>query len=239
MHPPPSKRTTIEKLLADPRYWNPKHPEHASVKAEATRAFRDANPETADATPTSTIHVRAYTRRHNGRIIQVSDYDRGATIARSPAAQLSPSENGLAALRQSEGFRDESYLDSALNGTIGYGHKIKPGESFPNGVTRAQAERMFDADVAEAGAAVRRLVKAELTQAQFDALASLVYNVGAGAFSRSKMLRKLNAGDLTGAATEFDDWDKITNPKGEPERDDGLTNRRRREKNLFVNGEYR
>src|SRR4051812_10253686 len=112
MHPPPSKRTTIEKLLADPRYWNPKHPEHASVKAEATRAFRDANPETADATPTSTIHVRAYTRRQNGRIIQVSDYERGATIARH-ATTISPSQKGLATLRQSEGFRDESYLDSA------------------------------------------------------------------------------------------------------------------------------
>jgi lysozyme len=97
---------------------------------------------------------------------------------------------------------------------------------------------MLEADVAEATAAVRRLVKVDLTQGHFDALVSLVYNAGSGAFANSKMLRKLNAGDVNGAATEFDDWNKITNKDGKPEPDKGLTARRRREKTIFLNGAY-
>jgi len=237
--PPTDTRKSIERILADPRYWDPAHPEHEAVKAEATRVFRTAYPDPVAPATTATIHVRAYTRRQNGRIIQVSDYDRGTTIARSPASTMSPSEEGLIFLKQNEGYEKGAYLDKADKNTIGYGHKIRPGESFPNGVTREQAEHMFRADVAEAVAAVRRLVKFDLTQSQFDALVSLVYNVGSGAFAKSKMLGKLNAGGVSGAATEFDDWDRITSKEGKRVPEDGLTSRRRREKNLFLNGEYR
>src|SRR4051812_35729080 len=131
---PPSKRTTIEKILGDPRYWDAKHPEHAAVKAATTQAFGDASPEPADRAPTATIHVRGYTRRHNGRIIQVSDYERSATIARSPASQMSPSAEGLDFIKRRERFKPAVYLDVASHDTVGYGHKIRAGESFPNGV---------------------------------------------------------------------------------------------------------
>ncbi|MGE5537816.1 MAG: lysozyme [Gemmatimonas sp.] len=235
---PPKHRRTIERILADPRYWDPAHPEHNAMKAEATRAFRAAYPEPAATAPASTIHVRGYTRRHNGRTIEVSDYDRTTTIARSPASAMAPSEEGLAFLKANEGYGDFAYVDRALKNTIGYGHRIRPGESFPTGVSRDQAERLFAADVAEAASAVRRLAKVELTQSQFDALVSLVYNVGSGAFARSRMLGKLNAGDAVGAATEFDDWDKITTENGKPERVPGLTARRAREKSLFLTGAY-
>jgi lysozyme len=73
-----------------------------------------------------------------------------------------------------------------------------------------------------------------LNQAQFDALVSLVYNVGGGDFAKSKMLRKLNAGDYQGAPEEFLDWDHAGG-----ERIPGLTIRRRKEHDLFVKGAYR
>jgi lysozyme len=49
-----------------------------------------------------------------------------------------------------------------------------------------------------------------LTQNQFDALVSLVFNIGGGAFRKSTLLKKLNAGDIQGAADQFLVWNKGT-----------------------------
>ncbi len=49
------------------------------------------------------------------------------------------------------------------------------------------------------------------------------------------MLDKLNAGDIKGAANKFDEYIKVTNPKtGFLEPSQGLINRRKREKELFL-----
>ena len=37
-----------------------------------------------------------------------------------------------------EGFRSTEYLDVAGNRTIGYGHLVGAGESFPGSLTRAE-----------------------------------------------------------------------------------------------------
>ena len=76
---------------------------------------------------------------------------------------------------------------------------------------------------------VLRLVSAELTQSQFDALVSFTYNLGASALARSTLLKKLNAGDYAGAAEEFERWDKCN---GKPLA--GLARRRHAEKSLFL-----
>jgi lysozyme len=55
---------------------------------------------------------------------------------------------------------------------------------------------------------VNAAVKVPITQPQFDALISFVYNVGTGAFLKSTLLSKLNAGDYAGAAAEFPKWNK-------------------------------
>ena len=68
-----------------------------------------------------------------------------------------------------------------------------------------------------------------LTQNQFDALVSLTYNIGSGAFKNSTLLKKLNAGDYKGAANQFDVW---VNAGGK--RLQGLVNRRAKEKELFL-----
>ena len=69
----------------------------------------------------------------------------------------------------------------------------------------------------------------ELTQGQFDALVSFAYNVGSRALSTSTLLKKLNAGDIKGAADEFLRWNK-SGGKVMP----GLTNRRKAERALFL-----
>ena len=59
-----------------------------------------------------------------------------------------------------------------------------------------------------AEAAINGRVTVPLTQPQFDALVSFVFNVGAGAFRKSTLLKKLNAGDYAEATAEFPRWVK-------------------------------
>lgn len=117
------------------------------------------------------------------------------------------SNAGLNLIKQSEGFRAAVYNDAAGRPTIGYGHKLRPGESFPNGITRAQAEQLLIADVATACAAVERLVKVPLIQGQFDALVDFCFNLGRGRLAASTLLRDLNAGDYDAARRQLLLWD--------------------------------
>ena len=79
------------------------------------------------------------------------------------------SSAGLDLLKKSEGFRTHAYLDVAGIPTIGYGHRILPSESFPNGIDEAQASEILVSDLAQAERAVKRLVRVALGQGQFDA----------------------------------------------------------------------
>ena len=114
---------------------------------------------------------------------------------------------GLELLKKSEGFRDLVYSDVAGFRTIGYGHRLKPGDSYAEGITMAQAEAILAADIALAEAAVSRLVSVPLTQGQFDALVDFVFNLGAGRLASSTLLRYLNAGRHTDAAWQLLAWD--------------------------------
>lgn len=143
------------------------------------------------------------------------------------------SARGLALIMRFEGFRDFTYVDAAGKLTIGFGHQLKPGERFDNGVSRTQAEELLAKDAEAACRAVRRLVRVKLAQSQFDALASLVYNIGAGAFSGSTLLKRLNAGCLAAAADEFLRWNKIRRADGYAE-SPGLTARRAAERMMFL-----
>ena len=88
----------------------------------------------------------------------------------------------------------------------GYGTTagVKQGQT----ITKERADELLREDVARFEAQVLRLVKVPLTQGQFDALTSFVYNLGAGNLGNSTLLRLLNAGDYKGAAAQFDRWNK-------------------------------
>jgi len=114
---------------------------------------------------------------------------------------------GLDLIKKSEGFRDRVYLDVAGFPTIGYGHLIKPHESFPNGITEPQAAATLSSDVEDAESAVARLVKVALTQGQFDALVDFCFNLGAGRLAGSTLLRELNVGNYQAAGEQLLAWD--------------------------------
>ena len=114
---------------------------------------------------------------------------------------------GLALLKASEGFRDRVYLD--VNGfpTIGYGHRLLHPESFPKGIVEAQATEILLSDLREAEQTVERMVKATLTQGQFDALVDFVFNMGSGRLYASTLLTDLNANRFEEAASQLLLWD--------------------------------
>jgi GH24 family phage-related lysozyme (muramidase) len=108
------------------------------------------------------------------------------------------SEWGATFIHGKESFVDRVYLDQLGKRTIGWGHLVARGETFPARITRAEGDALFDRDIAWVEAAINRLVTYPVTQRQFDVLASLVFNLGDVKFARSDLLRKLNAGDIGG-----------------------------------------
>lgn len=118
------------------------------------------------------------------------------------------SKEGLALTEQFEGLRLTAYQDVAGVWTIGYGHTgpdVKPGMT----ITQAEAEALLAQDIKKAVDAVNRLVTyVGLTQSQFDACVDFAFNVGVHNLEHSTLLRKLNDGDVAGAAAEFPKWCK-------------------------------
>lgn len=140
------------------------------------------------------------------------------------------SQQGLDLLKQREGFSAVPYWD--FRGySIGYGHLIKPGENLTN-VSREQAEELLRGDVAWAETAVND-AGAALTQPQFDALVSFVYNIGAPAWNKSTIRQKLIAGDMGGAAAEFARWNQAGGKVNS-----GLVARRVQERSQFEGALY-
>ncbi len=140
---------------------------------------------------------------------------------------LTYSTQGLALTEQFEGCSLNAYQDQVGVWTIGYGHTgsdVKPGMT----ITSAQAQALLALDVKSAAACVNNVVAVQLTQEEFDALVDFVFNLGAGAFRNSTMLRELNTGDFTSAAAQFDLWDRAGGAVVA-----GLLRRREAEADLF------
>ena len=137
---------------------------------------------------------------------------------------------GLDLLKRSEGFRSRTYLDAAGIATIGYGHRLLFDDSFPNGITEAQAEKILSSDLWGAEQAVQRLVQVTLTQGQFDALADFTFNLGAGKLASSTLLKELNAGQYDAAREQLLRWDHVGSQENA-----GLKARREAEFQLWGN----
>jgi GH24 family phage-related lysozyme (muramidase) len=131
-----------------------------------------------------------------------------------------------------EGKRLRQYKDAG-GFSIGYGHRIRPGEDFSGGISNQRAMELLAKDTLEAAQAVQRLVKVRLSGNQFAALTDFMYNAGSGdKVANSTLLRKLNSGDYAGAAAEFERWNKVMTDHGY-EASDALTKRRLGERALF------
>ena len=147
------------------------------------------------------------------------------------------SQAGLEFIAGYEGYSSTIYKDVAGLETIGYGHLIKPGEDFSNGVTEVQGLVLLKQDAQFAVNGVNRYTTVSLNQNQFDALTSFTFNVGAGALRNSTLLRMVNAGNLGAIPNSFMMWNKAR-VNGVLTPVQGLTNRRTAESNLYINGTY-
>jgi lysozyme len=139
------------------------------------------------------------------------------------------SQRGLDLIKKYEGFSAHAYkpVPGEKFWTVGYGH-YGPDVHPTTHVTLSHATRLLRADVRDAERAVDRLVKVPINQNRFDALVSLCYNIGSGAFAGSTVLRELNRRHYVRAALGFGMW-----VRGANGRLPGLVKRRAAEARLF------
>jgi len=147
------------------------------------------------------------------------------------------SPSGIGLIKKFEGLHKQTsegdvraYRCPAGRWSIGWGHckGVKSGMR----ATVEECEQFLQEDLNEAGNVVTRLVHVPLTQHQFDALASFIFNLGQGNFAESTLLRKLNQGLYDEVPEQLMRWNKarvdgvLTPLKG-------LTRRRTAEAALF------
>ena len=120
--------------------------------------------------------------------------------------------------------------------TIGYGHLIKNGEDFRNGISEAKATELLRTDIAIAERAVRDNITVPLTQNQFDALTSLAYNIGAKNFADSTVVKYVNNPNFHSSVYPNLEsaWKAWNRSQGEIS--NGLINRRQNEWDMYNRG---
>ena len=145
-----------------------------------------------------------------------------------------PSQRCIDIIKQFEGFRAKPYLCPAGVPTIGYGStryaNNQPVKLTDAPISEEQASNIMKATLEkEYAPAVNRYVQVVINQNQYDALVDFAYNLGINALKTSTLLKKVNKGDMAGAANEFDKWVFSDGKKL-----DGLVKRRAKEKELFL-----
>lgn len=146
---------------------------------------------------------------------------------------MKTSPEGIARIKRHELLRLKAYLCPAGVPTIGWGST--KGVAMGMTITEQQADARLVQDLATAESAIHKHVKVPLTQNQFDALASFVFNVGVKNFQGSTLLKKLNEGKYAAAAEQFQFWRNARDPKtGKLGVLPGLVKRRAEEREVFL-----
>lgn len=137
---------------------------------------------------------------------------------------------GRRLIKTFEGYSPSAYICPSGIPTIGYGHTS--GVVMGDTCTKEEAEEFLKEDLKQAENAVN-MQNLDLSQTQFDALVSLVYNIGAGAFQDSTLLKLLKQ-DTIARDTLETEWKKWRY-SGKQELK-GLVRRRAAEWSLYKNG---
>lgn len=117
---------------------------------------------------------------------------------------MKASDKCIELIKEYEGFTPNTYYCPAGKLTIGYGHVIQAEkEKFNTKITESDADRILRNDLRIAEQTIDKRVKVILTQGQYDALVSLVFNWGGGNFLNSTGLKFLNQSNYEVAAEEF------------------------------------
>ena len=119
---------------------------------------------------------------------------------------LAVSATALVSIALNEGYRGEAYKDAVGVPTVGYGET--KGVTMKSRTTPDRALVQLLSSANSHADDIRQCIKVPLYQHEFDAYVSLAYNIGAKNFCGSTLVKKLNAGDYTGACTEIRRWNK-------------------------------
>jgi len=146
---------------------------------------------------------------------------------------MKPSQRIISFIKKHEGYSQaglpylEPYNDGFGNITIGWGHNYgKVDINSVSEISMAEAEKLFQEDLAEAVGFVRRNVKPKLTQGQFDAMVSITFNAGLGRLYSSDLFKRIDAG-------EFDEAVRMIPRSLIGEGQGGLASRRAQEAAIF------
>jgi len=136
--------------------------------------------------------------------------------------------------------RSKAHITAWVKGaTIGYGHLISRAEwdTYRNGISEAGANALFDRDLAPFEAAVRNSIKVTLSANQFDALIMLAFNIGAGSFARSSVVKLVNDPTANSTYKSLEAaWKSWNKSQGKVMK--GLDNRRQCEWDVYSRGVY-
>lgn len=167
-----------------------------------------------------------------GKLTQAQVDDLNKVVDKLAPDGKTTSQVGVDLITSFEDTRTKAYDDGVGIWTIGIGTTVYPnGAKVKQGdtCTLEQAKAYFKHDLAKFEKTVNESVAVPINQNQFDALVSLTYNIGAGAFKNSNLLKKLNKGEYQGAADQFLVWNKADGKVMK-----GLVRRREAERALFL-----
>ena len=144
---------------------------------------------------------------------------------------MKTSAEGTALIKKFEGCELEAYQCSANVWTIGYGHTkdVEEGDT----ISKEEAEEMLVEELHEYENYVNEYVNVALSQNQFDALVSWVYNLGPANLKASTMLKVLNDGKYEEVPYQMKRWNKAGGKVL-----DGLVRRREAEALLYQGREW-
>ncbi|MFS1425889.1 lysozyme [Vibrio splendidus] len=144
------------------------------------------------------------------------------------------SENGLSHVANEEGCRLKPYQCSADVWTAGLGHAQSVTPDIV--ITEQQAAEYFVEDIATAERVVNKHITQTASQGEYDMMVSFVFNLGAGNFTRSTLLKKFNRGDHVGACNEYPRWVFVNGKDCRLEKNScqGIVKRRKAEQNICL-----
>lgn len=143
-------------------------------------------------------------------------------------------QSGIDFIKSFESFSPVVYQDIRGKYTIGWGHTVDVTENTPP-ITEEEGTKFLEEDLDYTEKCIANHVKIQLSQWEYNALCSLVFNIGPGNFIGSSLLKILNFGDKQAAAREFDRWDRYRDPNTKQYLVcEGLQKRRALEKSLFL-----
>ena len=150
---------------------------------------------------------------------------------KSSTVNTSISLAGLALIQEFEGFRADPAALPDGTWVVGYNHvrQRDPGAK----VSQGDAVDLLARDLAPVVQTVNRAVTTPLTQSQFDALVSFAFSIGAEAFAKSQVLRRVNQGTFLAAGCAMEAWRKAE-VNGDIVVSEALVRRRAAEKALFL-----